>query len=240
MHPPSAHRRFLLPAVALASGLLLGAGLAGAQANTATAIFTCVDGNGRRITSDRLIPACSDREQLLLNRDGSVRAVIPASLTAEERAEKEARERKAAEARATQLDAVRRDRNLAARYPHEAAHQKAREAALDTVRQAIQTTEARLRELNAERRPLMNEAEFYQGKTLPPLLKQQLDANDAALEAQRTLAAHQVSELDRINALYDAELERLKRLWAGAPPGSLGPVAATPPVAARTTPSAPR
>jgi len=29
----------------------------------------------------------------------------------------------------------------------------------------------------------------------------------------------------RINRLYDAELDRLRRLWAGAPPGSLGPMA---------------
>jgi hypothetical protein len=27
----------------------------------------------------------------------------------------------------------------------------------------------------------------------------------------------------RINALYDAELARLRKLWAGAPAGSLGP-----------------
>jgi hypothetical protein len=28
----------------------------------------------------------------------------------------------------------------------------------------------------------------------------------------------------RINALYDAELLRLKKLWGGAPAGSLGPL----------------
>ena len=33
-------------------------------------------------------------------------------------------------------------------------------------------------------------------------------------------------ELERINKLYDAELDRLRRLWAGAPPGSLGPAPA--------------
>ena len=38
----------------------------------------------------------------------------------------------------------------------------------------------------------------------------------------------QEAELERINALYDAELGHLRRLWAGARPGSLGAVAATP------------
>jgi hypothetical protein len=227
------HRRSA--AVGLLLALLAGAGATQGQASPTNAIFTCVDENGRRITSDRLIAACSGREQLLLNRDGSLRAVIPPSLTAEERAEKEARDRKAAEVRTAQLEAVRRDRNLVARFPDEPAHQKAREAALDTVRQAIQNSETRLRELNAERRPLMSELEFYQGKPVPAALRQKLDANDVALEAQRTLAAHQAAELGRINALYDAELQRLKRLWAGAAPGSLGPLPTLPPAVVRAS-----
>jgi hypothetical protein len=43
--------------------------------------------------------------------------------------------------------------------------------------------------------------------------------------AQRAVARNQRAELDRINRLYDVELERLRQLWAGAPPGSMGPMA---------------
>jgi hypothetical protein len=205
-------------------------------------IYTCTDASGRRLTSDRPIPECVHREQQLLNRDGSLRAVVPPTLTPDERAEKEARDRKAAEARAAQQDAIRRDRNLMLRFPNEAAHQRAREAAAEPVRLAIRNTEHRLRELAAERKPLLNEAEFYPGRPLPPGLRQQIDANDAAMEAQRSLAANQVAELDRINALYDTELERLRRLWGGALPGSLGPLpaaAAVPRPAARAPVSNP-
>jgi hypothetical protein len=187
-------------------------------------IYTCIDDRGRRLTSDRPIADCATKEQQLLNRDGSLRTVIPPTLTADERAEKEARDRKLAEARVAQQDAVRRDRNLIARYPNEAAHRKAREAALDPLRLAIKATETRLRDLGAERKPLLNEAEFYQGKALPIKLKQQIDANDAAVEAQRAAAVNQAAELERVNALYDAELERLRKLWGGAPAGSLGPL----------------
>ena len=187
-------------------------------------IYTCVDDRGRRITSDRPIVECLSREQRLLNRDGSLRRVIPPTLTAEERAEQEAGERRAAEARAAQNDAVRRDRNLMARFPDEAAHRRAREAALDTVRVAIRASEQRLRALAAERKPLLDESEFYLGRPLPPKLRQQLDANDAATTAQRAAMANQEAELVRINRLYDAELDRLRRLWSGARPGSLGPV----------------
>ena len=189
-------------------------------------VYTCIDDSGRRITADRPITECTGKEQRILNRDGSLRAVLPPTLTADERAEKEARDRKAAEQRAAQADAVRRDRNLAARYPNEQAHQRAREAALDTARDALQASEKRLKTLAAERKPLLVEAESYTGKPLPVKLRQEMDANDALTEAQRAAIATQEAELQRINRNYDEELERLRRLWAGAAPGSLGPLPA--------------
>jgi len=196
-------------------------------------IYSCVDAQGRRLTSDRPIVDCGNREQRVLNRDGSVQKVIPPAMTAEERAEREAAERRAELARAAQADAVRRDRNLMARFPNEGAHRKAREAALDTVRLAMKAAEQRVKELAAERKPLLDEAEFYKGRALPQRLKQQLDANDAGVDAQRQAAASQEAEVVRINKLYDDELARLTRLWAGAAPGSLGTVA--PPAAATAT-----
>lgn len=205
---------------------LAAAAAAAAEPAAGPGIYTCTDDQGRRLTSDRPIPQCSGKEQRVLNRDGSVRQIVPPTLTVEERAEREAVERRAARARAEQADAVRRDRNLLARYPDEAAHQRAREAALDPIRMASQQTEQRLRELAAERKPLLDEAEFYKNKPLPPRLKQALDANDGAAEAQRAAAVTQSAEMVRINKLYDQELEHLKKLWAGAPPGSLRPGAA--------------
>ena len=210
----------------------LGALLAAVAQPAAQAqgIYTCIDDKGRKLTSDRPIAECVAREQRVLNRDGSVNKVVPPTLTAEERAAKEQAELNAALERAAAKDAVRRDRNLINRYPNEAAHRKARGAALDTVRQAAVATEQRVKELAIERKPLDEEAEFYKGKTVPARLKIQLDGNDVAVEAQRSAVTNQAAELKRINALYDLELERLKKLWAGAQPGSVGP--ATPPTTA--------
>lgn len=185
-------------------------------------IFTCTDAQGRKLTSDRPIAECTGREQRVLNRDGSLQRVIPPTLTAEERADADAREqRRQAELKAQQ-EALRRDRNLLHRFPNEATHRKAREAALDDVRKAVAASESRLAALAAERKPLVAETEFYVGKKLPAALKQQLDANDAATEAQRALVQNQQAEIIRINSLYDAELARLRQLWAGAQPGSSG------------------
>jgi len=215
------------PAAVACLAALLCAPLVVAQEpqKAASGIYSCIDSKGRTLRQDRPIIECADREQRILNPDGSVKGVHPPSLTADERAEREARERRLAEERAAIADAGRRDLNLLKRYPNEAAHQRAREVSLDTIRAAIRSTEQRLRELAAERKPLLNEAEFYQGRQLPPKLKQQLDANDAAAEAQRSASANQESELVRVTRSFDIELERLRRLWAGATPGSMGPLA---------------
>jgi hypothetical protein len=213
---PSARR--LLNAALLCAGAVHGAA---ASANTGQ-VFTCVAGNGRTLTSDRLIAECMDREQRVLARDGTLLRVVPPTLTADERAEKDARERRAAAEKEARAEAARRDRSLMQRFPNAEAHQKLRESALADVRTSIQLSEQRQRELAAERKPILDEAEFYKGKALPAKLRQQLDANEAATSAQRDVQANQKAELERVNKLFDTELGRLKRLWAGAAPGSIG------------------
>jgi hypothetical protein len=223
-------------ATALAGVVLACASIgATAQSRAAAAgtIFTCVDDKGRQLRRDRYIHECSDREQRVLNKDGSMREVLPPTYTAEERTEQDAERKKRDEERAAQADAVRRDRNLKARFPNEAAHQRARETALGAVHQAMKASEQRLRDLAEERKPLLNEAEFYKGKKMPPRLKQQLDANDATTLAQREAMQNQEAEVARINRIFDQELEHLRKLWGGALPGTVS-------VATRSTPSATR
>jgi hypothetical protein len=209
----------LLAAVALVPA-------AWAQKTSPAQIYSCIDGNGKKLTSDRPIPECLNRDQRLLNTDGSPRGIVPPTPTADELAAQEQRDRDAAAERAAKNDAIRRDRNLLNRFSDEAAHAKARAKALDDVGNSVRISEARINLLKAERKPLLDEAEFYVGKSLPAKLKSAIDANDAALDAQKVLVQNQQLEMVRINSLYDAELARLKRLWAGAPAGSLGPIAA--------------
>lgn len=213
--------------------------LAETPPQTGPRIFTCIDATGKRLTSDRTIPECSTREQRVLNSDGSVKGVVPPTMTADERSEAEQRDRDASAERVARQDATRRDRNLVARFPDETAHRKAREGALDDVRNAVRISEARVKLLTVERKPLLDESEFYVGKPLPAKLKTALDANDASLAAQRSLIQNQEVEVSRINGLYDIELVRLKRLWSGVPAGSLGllatPKAGPEPAAAART-----
>lgn len=226
----------LLLAAPLTAGIVLVPSTSGAQEKKKGPIYSCVV-NGRTVILDRPVPECASKEQRILNSDGSTREIRPPVLTADERADQEARAQQEALASKVKREAVYRDRNLLQRYPNEAAHRKAREAALDDVRKNLKLSEQRLAVLEKERKPLQDETEFYVGKQLPLKLKQAIDANDATTEAQSNLVANQRAELVRINSNYDAELERLRKLWAGAQPGSLGPLASAEPPA--STPAKP-
>jgi hypothetical protein len=224
----------ILPAVA---GLWIATAALAQDAAPGKGIYTCTTPDGRKLTSDRPIPECTSREQRVLNPDGSQRATLPPFLSPEERAAKEAADRRAAAERLAQQDAIRRDRALVLRYPNEAAHLRARNAALDDATKAMRLSERRIKELSAERKPLLDEAEFYKGKPLPGKLKQALDANDAAIEAQHVLIDNQKAELVRINKGFDAELARLKKLWAGTAPGTMPPLSEMQPTSPAPTPS---
>ena len=196
-----------------------------AQAAAPGLIYTCTNAAGKKLTSDRLIPECNGLEQRVLNADGSLRQRIAPTMTTEERAAAEAAEKQKQIDEAVHKAAVRADFLLLNRFANQAAHDRARAKALDDVNGALKVSEERLAKLARERKPLDDEAEFYVGKPLPTLLKSQIDANDAAVDAQRQLVQNQKIEAIRINERYDRELEHLRRLWAGAQAGSMGAIA---------------
>jgi len=201
-------------------------------------IFQCVLPDGRKVTSDKPIAECMNvgKAQRELNKDGSEKAVVEAPLTEDEKVERERiRRQREAERTAYEIE-VRRDRDMLKRFPNEVAHGKAREKALDDVASSVRNTEARVKLLLQERKPLLDELEFYPSpRPVPHKLRLALDANDASLEAQRSLVQNQQTEVVRINALYDTELARLKKLWAGAMPGTVGPAPTAPAAATATT-----
>lgn len=228
MPAPVVHGALIVLACAAAS--LLAPGSAWAQSSKSgksrgsDQIYTCVDAKGRKLTSDRPMIECLDREHRVLNRDGSMKTVLPPSMTAEERAVLEDAQRRKRVEEEQRKETVRHDRNLLARFPNRAAHDKARESALDNLRASIKLSEKRLDQLRKDLKPLNDEAEFYVGKELPGRLRAQFDYVQVATEAQNTLLQNQQAELVRINARYDEELVRLEKLWAGAQPGSVGAV----------------
>ena len=220
-------------ALSVLGGLLMLA----AQPALSQTIYSCVDAKGRKITADRPIPECQDREQRVLRRDGAQQSVVGPSMSLEERAAYEEVQRRKLAEEAARKDVIRHDRNLLARYPNAAAHQRARENALEPTEQAQKSAEKRLADLAVEHKQLLAETEFYNGKNLPRKLKNALDQNQASTEAQRHSIEQHKQEAARITALYDEELLRLKKLWAGAQPGTVGPIPTAAPTAANLSPA---
>ncbi|WP_321576217.1 DUF4124 domain-containing protein, partial [Ramlibacter aquaticus] len=209
---------------------LLAATLA-TPAVRAADIYSCVDSHGRRITADRPILDCIDREQTELTPSGVKKRIGP-SLTADERAAQEEQARREAEERNRQLDQRRRDRALLLRYPDRATHDRERQAALAAVDAVIATASKRDAELVQQRKKLDAEMEFYarDPKKTPARLKRQIDENEQQQQAQTRYIATQQEERQRINERYDRELQRLAELWTGKGPSAqtAAPAAAAP------------
>jgi hypothetical protein len=178
-------------------------------------IYTCVDAKGRRLTSDRPIFECLDREQRELSGSGTVRRTLPPTPTAQERVLMEERERKAAEEKQKQTDERRAARALLNRYPNQAAHDVERGKALQAQQDVIGTGQRRIEELNEQRKALTAETEFYKDPAQwPPRLKRLFEENAQQVAAQERFIASHEQEKARINARFDEELARLRALWA--------------------------
>ncbi|HSV82014.1 MAG TPA: DUF4124 domain-containing protein [Ramlibacter sp.] len=198
-----------LPATLLAL-LALAPALSMAQSK----VFTCTDAKGRRLTSDRLIPECHDREHTVIDARG-VRTVIPPPPTAKEREAQAELERRQAEEKQRQVEEKRVERALLARYPTQAAHDAERAKALRSVQDVSASAQRHIDLLLAQRKKLQEETEFYKDPAKYPVkLKRQLEEIEQQLAAQQRFLARQDDEKKRVNAKFDEELAKLKTLWA--------------------------
>jgi Domain of unknown function (DUF4124) len=217
--------------------VLAALGLMGAQAwaqgAAASTIYSCTDSKGRRLTSDRPIPECIDREQRELNSSGTTKRVLGPTLTAQERIALEEKQKIELEDKLRAQEEKRRDRAMLSRYPTRAAHDKERAGALAQVDDVIKAANKRIAELSDDRKALDAELEFYKkdpDKT-PGSLKRRLDETERSVEVQKRFIADQELEKKRVNLRFEEELIRLKQLWAlGTPAASTSkttPVAKT-------------
>ncbi|WP_296698379.1 DUF4124 domain-containing protein [Rhodoferax sp.] len=215
----------------IVKGILLMAGVSGmssiqAQQTQVQGIFTCVDARGRKLTSDRPIPECTDREQKVLNPSGTVRTKVGPTLTVQERAEQEARDKAELEDRTRLIEEKRRERALLIRYPNKIVHDKERAEALVQIGVVRQAAVNRVEELLRQRSALNDEMEFYKKdpSKAPPALRRQVDEVNQSLAVQGRFIADQDGELRRVNSRFDEELVRLQQLWAkhSAAPGATG------------------
>nr|WP_312376872.1 DUF4124 domain-containing protein [Delftia acidovorans] len=208
------HARFLWCALAVAT-----AGPACAlDAGVPAGIYACTDAKGRRLTADRPIAECVDRDQRVLGSSGVELRRVGPTLTDNERAELDAqRRREQAEQRRVREERSR-ERALIARYPNQATHDAERAEALSQTDQVANLARQRIQELQAQRVKIDGEMEFYRKdpSKAPASLRRQLDENRSSQEEQQRFIQQQEQEKSRINQRFDAELVPLRALWSAA------------------------
>ena len=181
-------------------------------------IYTCIDSKGRRITSDRPITECLDREQRELSSSGTVKRVVPPSYTAEERARIEAQKKAEEALQARIAEEKRRDRALLIRYPNQAVHDRERTEALAQIDEVISAVNKRVQTLLDQRKEVSDELEFYQNDVskAPLWLRRKLEDNEHQVVVQQRFVVEQTQEKQRVNARFDEELVKLRQLWGQA------------------------
>lgn len=202
--------RSMYRAAALAASLVTLAGPAGAQG-----VYTCTDSKGRRLTADRPIIDCIDREQIQVSPSGLKRRIAP-TLTAAERAAEEDKARLLEDERNRVEELRKRERALVLRYPNQGVHDRERGEALALVDSVTAAAQKRTKELLDQRRYLDGEVEFYRidPSRMPSKLKRQIVEVETQLAAQKRFVVDQDVEKVRVNARFDEELARLRVLWS--------------------------
>lgn len=210
-------------AVAFAALMLASAAACAQSPPVMPPIYSCV-ANGRTYSGDRPPPECANSDIRELNKDGSVRRVIPRPLTQEEQKARalEAKRRHEEEERA--LAQRRRDRSLLEAYANEDEIEAARAKALDTSKEVIRRSEARIERMDAERRRLDDESEFYKKRDLPDSIKRAYANNEQEKAAELKIVRDARIEMQRINERFDAERKRFRELVSqGANPVQRNP-----------------
>lgn len=208
-------------AIALAGVAAAGAGtqaLAQSKSeSTASGYYSCRDANGRLLTSDRPIMECLSREQRVHNADGSVRRVIEAPLTPEQKRQREAERVRQQEEKERLEQARRRDQILLSSYSSATSIEQARLRAREEPMSGITKSQTRLQQLNKERDTLAAETEFYKGRAMPSDLERKIKDNQRARQYEEDLLARRNEELRQIDERFEADRKRFVELTEPQP-----------------------
>lgn len=208
-----------------AAALWVALATVSASAQTPMTMFSCV-ANGKTYSADRPPPECANSDMRELNRDGSVRRVIPRPLTVEEQRARALEAKKKLEEEEKLMAQRRRDRALLEAYATDAEIEAARKKSLESAEQAIKRSQERTDSLAKDRKRLDDEADFYKKREQPDSLKRAYALNAQAVSAEERIMAEARGEVARINERFDGERKRYKELLAqGARPVQRNPEA---------------
>ncbi|MEG0973528.1 MAG: DUF4124 domain-containing protein [Comamonas sp.] len=187
------------------------------KSSASTSVYACVDAGGRRLTADRPIEACADREQRVTMPGGVVRTIGP-TYSEKERAEQAAKERQEAEDRYRANDGKRRERALAIRFPNKTVHDAERAEAVDVLKSQIKIVQDRKTSLLQDRAKIDEEMEFYRKdpSKAPQPLQSRLKYNRDDMKEVDEQVTSINEEIRRTNQRFDEEAQMLKQYWPAA------------------------
>lgn len=186
-----------------------------AQPNPRQSIYSCIDASGQRITADRPIPQCADREQRVFSSSGIERKRLGPALTELEMAQRLQQQRQEQLLVQRAQEQRRRDAALLARYPQRAVHDAARSNALVQIEEMQRMVRERLQALEQKKRQLDEELLFYEQDIAkaPARLRASVEEVEKAQKHQRTLLDAHTEKAQRIHLRFDRDLQRLLPLW---------------------------
>lgn len=212
---PVAVRALQRGARGCAAMVLVAAGLLALAPAQAEGIYSCEDARGRKLTADRPITDCLDREQRVLHGSGGERTRIGPSLSEKDSYLQEQRQRTAAQQRRQAQDAQRREQALLQRYPRQELHDAEQRQALAVLSERITSAVQRMDVLRVERGIQSQEMEFYiRDATLAPGTLQRLvaDTDGMLYQQMRYLQGLQRERMDLLQR-FSAEQQVLQRYW---------------------------
>lgn len=209
-------------ALAVFAGLMLS-GAALSQQAVSLPIYSCVAG-GRTYSGDRPPPECSNSDIRELNKDGSLRRIIPRPLTAAEQRAKAVEAQKRAEEEELALSQRRRDRSLLEAYASEDEIDAARRKALASSNDILERSRVRLDRMDTDKKRIDDEADFYKKRDVPEHIKRARLNNEQEKAIELKIVQDAEAEVNRINARFDSEKRRFRELMSqGARPAQRSP-----------------
>ena len=175
-------------------------------------IFSCKDSKGRTLTSDREIPECASRDMREIGKNGIVRRVIAAPLTAEQRRAKQLDEDRAKQQADAVLEERRRDKALLARFRNEGEIDRAQQRALADLQEKIRHSDHAVALATEQLKNAESDAARRNNKVVPPYIQQRIDDATASVGIEISRRKQIQSDLSQLGQSFDDTRKRYREL----------------------------
>ena len=204
----------LRAALAMAALLLASAATLTATNPVGAATYKWVDEKGVVHYSDKIPPEAVDKASVELNTQGIPIKKTDKTLSPEQRRANEQEAERQRQADRLREEIVRRDRALVASYTSEAEIDLARNRSLQTINNAVISSQAYSEQLNKRKADVEIKKTESQGKPGVAVLDRELESIEAELARQTDLIVQKKRETAAITAKYDADKQRWRELVA--------------------------